>query len=168
MVIIRKYTPAFVSGAEDITAVASSKESLMEIPFVKSWMRYDTFREFRISEKHLMVFLEEQDGEWLWFVVGTFQHGTEREAESWFEKADYSKYARNEKATQNRRDAEAGVMLEEYDASIKDLDPATRCSKCRFIVCRPGVGIDDPRYWTAPWTCGRHEGCIFDVNKNQH
>ena len=52
-----------------------------------------------------------------------------------------------------------------YDASIKDLDSATRCLKCRFIVCRPGVGVDDPRYWTAPWTCGRQEGCIFDVNK---
>lgn len=63
---------------------------------------------------------------------------------------------------------EAAKRLAAYDDSIKDLDPTTRCSKCRFIVCRPGVGVNDPRYWTAPWTCGRHEGCIFDVNKNQH
>lgn len=97
MITIRRYVPAFVSGAEDITATVSSKESLLEIPFVKSWMQFSTFREFCISGNHLMVFLEEPSGEWLWFVVGIFQYGTEKEAKCWFEKADYSKYTRNEK-----------------------------------------------------------------------
>lgn len=95
MVTIRKYTPAFVYGAEDIMATVSSKESLLEIPFVKSWMSHDTFREFRVSNEALVVFLEENNGEWLWFVVGIFQCGTEKEAGRWFGKADYSKYIRN-------------------------------------------------------------------------
>ena len=97
MITIRKYTPAFVDGAEDIMATVSSKESLLEIPFVKSWMRHSTFREFCIDRMFLMVFLEEPSGEWLWFVVGIFQYGTEKEAKCWFEKADFSKYIRNEK-----------------------------------------------------------------------
>lgn len=97
MITIRKYTPAFVDGAEDIMATVSSKESLLEIPFVKSWMRHSTFREFCIDRQFLVVFLEEPSGEWLWFVVGIFQYGTEKEAKCWFKKADFSKYIKNEK-----------------------------------------------------------------------
>lgn len=97
MITIRKYTPSFVDGAEDIIATASSKESLLEIPFVKSWMRHSIFREFCIDRMFLVAFLEEPSEGWLWFVVGIFQYGTEKEAKCWFEKADFSKYIRNEK-----------------------------------------------------------------------
>ena len=91
---LRRYRPAFCSGFDDEYATVSSKEELLQIPWVSDWAKDGpddgmVFLEFCVSDDPdcLMAFYRSTvDGKRHWYVVATIQSGGE-EVAKWFDKA---------------------------------------------------------------------------------
>lgn len=94
MKIIR-YRPDYCEGFEEEYADVSSKEDLLNVPFVALWAE-DTskikFQEFCMDERYLVAFYKNKDdGEREWWVVAKFLNAAEAEvAAGWFNKPNYS------------------------------------------------------------------------------